>query len=151
MTKKILAVGGGSGGHVTPVVAVLRELKSQDPSIEVRFWCDNTFGRQAKSIVGYYDPEVRVDTIISGKLRRYHHLTFLQHLTIPSVLWPNLRDGVLVVAGVVQSVNKLLIWRPDVVFTKGGYVCLPVGWAARFLRIPLVIHDSDAHPGLTNR
>lgn len=130
---------------------MLRELKSQDPSIEVRFWCDNTFGRQAKSIVGYYDPEVRVDTIISGKLRRYHHLTFLQHLTIPSVLWPNLRDGVLVVAGVVQSVSKLLIWRPDVVFTKGGYVCLPVGWAARFLRIPLVIHDSDAHPGLTNR
>lgn len=43
------------------------------------------------------------------------------------------------------------MWRPDVVFTKGGYVCLPVGLAARLLRIPLVIHDSDAHPGLTNR
>lgn len=57
----------------------------------------------------------------------------------------------LVFGGVVQSIFKLLFWRPDVVFTKGGYVCLPVGWAARLLRIPLVIHDSDAHPGLTNR
>lgn len=53
--------------------------------------------------------------------------------------------------GYIQSLFKLLIWRPDVVFTKGGYVCLPVGLAARTLRIPLVVHDSDAHPGLTNR
>ena len=51
----------------------------------------------------------------------------------------------------MQSFVKLLIWRPDVVFTKGGFVCLPVGVAARVLGIPLVIHDSDAHPGLTNR
>lgn len=57
----------------------------------------------------------------------------------------------LVVIGFLQSLIKLIIWRPDVVFTKGGYVCLPVGYAARILRIPLVIHDSDAHPGLTNR
>ncbi len=98
-----------------------------------------------------FDSTIRVDTIIAGKLRRYHHLTFLQHFTIPSVLWPNLRDMFLVLVGVVQSVIKLIIWRPNVVFTKGGYVCLPVGWAARLLRIPLVIHDSDAHPGLTNR
>ena len=53
--------------------------------------------------------------------------------------------------GFVQSLVKLLIWRPDVVFTKGGFVCLPVGLSAKILGIPLVIHDSDAHPGLTNR
>lgn len=51
----------------------------------------------------------------------------------------------------MQSLIKLLLWRPDVVFTKGGFVCLPVGIAARLLHIPLVIHDSDSHPGLTNR
>lgn len=56
-----------------------------------------------------------------------------------------------VVAGFVESIFRLMLWRPDVVFTKGGYVCLPVGMAARLLKIPLVIHDSDAHPGLTNR
>ncbi len=57
----------------------------------------------------------------------------------------------LVVAGFFQSLFKLIVWRPDVVFTKGGYVCLPVGVAVYLLRIPLVVHDSDAHPGLTNR
>ena len=57
----------------------------------------------------------------------------------------------LVMVGFLQSLVKLIIWRPDVVFAKGGYVCLPVGFAARLLGIPLVIHDSDAHPGLTNR
>lgn len=63
----------------------------------------------------------------------------------------NFGDAFKVGAGFVQSFFKLLFWRPDVVFTKGGYVCLPVGLAAHLLRIPLVIHDSDAHPGLTNR
>ncbi len=57
----------------------------------------------------------------------------------------------LVVAGFLQSLFKLIIWRPDVIFTKGGYVCLPVGVAAYLLNIPIVVHDSDAHPGLTNR
>ena len=71
-------------------------------------------------------------------------------------MWPrlvvlNIRDGFLVLVGIIQSTFKLILWRPDVVFTKGGYVCLPVGIAAKVLRIPLVIHDSDAHPGLTNR
>ena len=63
----------------------------------------------------------------------------------------NLRDSFLVVIGFLQSLSMLILWRPDVVFTKGGYVCLPVGLAARILGIPLIIHDSDAHPGLTNR
>lgn len=63
----------------------------------------------------------------------------------------NLADVFKVLAGIIQSFWRLLWWRPDVVFTKGGFVCLPVGVAAATLQIPLVIHDSDAHPGLTNR
>lgn len=66
-------------------------------------------------------------------------------------MWHNFVDGFKVLVGTVQSFGKLIVWRPDVVFTKGGFVCLPVGLAAHLLRIPLVIHDSDAHPGLTNR
>ncbi|MFZ1360865.1 MAG: UDP-N-acetylglucosamine--N-acetylmuramyl-(pentapeptide) pyrophosphoryl-undecaprenol N-acetylglucosamine transferase [Candidatus Saccharimonadales bacterium] len=149
--QRILAVGGGSGGHITPIVAVLHELQRSNEAVDVRLWCDRSFYAQAKNIMAQFDPLIRIDTIIAGKLRRYHHITFLQHVTIPSVLWPNIRDIFLVVCGVVQSIVKLIVWRPDVVFAKGGYVCLPVGWAARLLRIPLVIHDSDAHPGLTNR
>lgn len=109
------------------------------------------FAPQARSTVATFDASIRFDTVVAGKLRRYHHLTLWQQLTWPSLVLSNLRDGFLVGVGIFQSFFKLLVWRPDVIFTKGGYVCLPVGIAARFLRIPLVIHDSDAHPGLTNR
>lgn len=148
---KVLAVGGGSGGHVTPVVAVIAELQKERKNVEVRFWCDTHFAPQARRILAEYDPELPVSTVLSGKFRRYSHLTKLQHLTVPGVVFPNIRDTFLVVGGVVQSLVRLIVWRPDVVFAKGGYVCLPVGLAAWLLRIPLVIHDSDAHPGLTNR
>lgn len=144
-------MGGGSGGHVTPVVAVLKELRAQHPDIELKFWCDVHFAAQAKSIVGTFDETIPVETIASGKLRRYHHLTLWQHIMWPSLMWRNTVDFFKVMGGFFQSMGKLLIWRPDVVFTKGGFVCLPVGMAAHVLRIPLVIHDSDAHPGLTNR
>jgi UDP-N-acetylglucosamine--N-acetylmuramyl-(pentapeptide) pyrophosphoryl-undecaprenol N-acetylglucosamine transferase len=102
--------------------------------------------------MGHFDQTVTVETIISGKLRRYHNLSVWRQLLRPfTIVLPNLRDMFLVVCGTVQSIIKLAFWRPDVVFTKGGFVCLPVGFAARLLKIPLVIHDSDAHPGLTNR
>jgi UDP-N-acetylglucosamine--N-acetylmuramyl-(pentapeptide) pyrophosphoryl-undecaprenol N-acetylglucosamine transferase len=100
----------------------------------------------------HFDGSILVETIIAGKLRRYHTLPVWRQLLRPfSILFPNIRDVFLVGCGLIQSVVKLLIWRPDVVFTKGGYVSLPVGCAAWLLNIPLVIHDSDTHPGLTNR
>lgn len=69
----------------------------------------------------------------------------------PQILFPNIADLARVGIGFIQSFFKLMRMRPDVVFMKGGYVCLPVGYAARLLSIPIVLHDSDAHPGLTNR
>lgn len=74
-----------------------------------------------------------------------------RQLIQPNIVLPNIRDFFLAGIGFLQSLVKLVFWRPDVVFTKGGFVCLPVGLAAKILGIPLVIHDSDAHPGLTNR
>ena len=147
-----MAAGGGSGGHVTPVVAVLRELRKIEPDTEIRFWVDHAFEKQARTVMGGYDDSIRVDTIVSGKLRRYHHLKWWQQLMkFRTITLPNIIDVVKVSVGFMQCLCKLAAWRPDVVFTKGGYVCLPVGLAAHVLRIPLVIHDSDAHPGLTNR
>jgi len=101
--------------------------------------------------MGHFDANIPVHTILAGKFRRYNHVSMLRQLFWPSVVILNIRDSFLVGIGLMQSIAKLIIWRPDVVFTKGGFVCLPVGIAARLLRIPLVIHDSDAHPGLTNR
>lgn len=69
----------------------------------------------------------------------------------PDIGGRNLVDMFKVAGGVAQSMRLIRKFRPDVVFAKGGYVSLPVGYAASFLRVPLVIHDSDARPGLTSR
>lgn len=100
----------------------------------------------------HFDASIPVETVFSGKLRRYHDLSLWRQLLRPvSIVLPNIRDAFLIALGFFQSLIKLRSWKPDVVFTKGGFVCLPVGMAAKVLKIPLVIHDSDAHPGLTNR
>lgn len=64
---------------------------------------------------------------------------------------PNIRDSFFLLIGFFQSYYELRRWRPDAIFFKGGFVCLPVGFAAKALKIPFIIHDSDAYPGLTNR
>ena len=94
---------------------------------------------------------VRVSTISAGKFRRYRHFRLIDYITTPSVTFKNIADIAKIVIGFVQSLWIIGLFRPDVVFAKGGFVCLPVGWAARVWRVPIVIHDSDARPGLTNR
>lgn len=90
-------------------------------------------------------------SIFAGKLRRFHGKSPLWYLTQPGLVLRNIRDVFLLVLGTIQSVFILLFWRPKVIFVKGGYVGLPVGIAAVLLRIPIVTHDSDSLPGLTNR
>jgi UDP-N-acetylglucosamine--N-acetylmuramyl-(pentapeptide) pyrophosphoryl-undecaprenol N-acetylglucosamine transferase len=150
---KILCVGGGSGGHITPIVAVVDQLlkiKSDQP--QIRVWVDKKFASRAIQLLSH---KVRVDVIASGKLRRYANLKwwyrYFSWYHIRRTHLPNLIDFFKIFGGFWQSFFKLRAWRPDVVFLKGGYVGLPVGWAAHWLKIPLVIHDSDTVPGLTNR
>jgi len=145
-------VGGGSGGHITPIVAVVNEIKKHDKKSEIRVWCDRKFSGQARELLGAI---VRVDIIASGKWRRYANLNFFHkyfsfyHITHTHI--PNFIDLIKITFAIFQSFIKLIAWRPDVIFLKGGFVCLPVGLAAHVLRIPTVIHDSDTTPGLTNR
>jgi UDP-N-acetylglucosamine--N-acetylmuramyl-(pentapeptide) pyrophosphoryl-undecaprenol N-acetylglucosamine transferase len=148
---KVLILVGGSGGHVTPAVTVLRELMRRSSDVEIRAWCDHKYAPQVRSLVHSLDSTIPVQIILSGKLRRYHHLAWWQHVTTPSVIFPNIRDMFLVIGGFLQSIAKFIAWRPDVVFAKGGFVSVPAGVAARLFRIPLVIHDSDSRPGLANR
>ena len=98
---RILAVGGGSGGHVTPVVAVFRELKKTGDH-ELRFWCDRKFGVRARGIFSKFDETIPVELIAAGKLRRYHGKSTSFHLR-PSILLPNVRDAFKVVIGFCQS------------------------------------------------
>jgi UDP-N-acetylglucosamine--N-acetylmuramyl-(pentapeptide) pyrophosphoryl-undecaprenol N-acetylglucosamine transferase len=148
---RIVSAGGGSGGHVTPALAVLCELYRQDPDVAAYFITDRKFAAAASDIMAKAPFEVRIKRIYAGKLRRYHKVGFFRQLFDLPTVARNVRDVFLVGIGLLQSLRFLRRVKPDVVFTKGGFVCLPVGLAARLLNIPLVIHDSDAHPGLTNR
>ncbi len=148
---KILVVGGGSGGHVTPVVAVVREIWKVRPRAKVEFWTDRKYYKNARRITVENGMELKIRKVVAGKFRRYTNFTFATYLQHFDVVLKNIRDFFKNIIGFFQSFFRLAFNRPDVIFFKGGFVCLPVGTAAKLLRIPYVIHDSDAAPGLTNR
>lgn len=132
-------------------MAVINQLVDDSTPVEIRFWCDRGYRQQAGELMKQASTKVKVSSIFAGKLRRYHGTSTLQKLLDVPTNLHNIFDIFLVVLGFIQSFIKLITWRPKVVFLKGGFVCLPVGYAAFLLRIPIVIHDSDAHAGLANR
>lgn len=140
--------GGGSGGHITPILAVAHELKKLDSSVEIDY-----VGQQGDSLgdIPAQHPSIdNVFTVRAGKLRRYHGEGFRQLLDASTML-KNIRDVWYTFVGFWQSIVLLRRLQPSVVFIKGGFVGVPVGFAAALLRIPYITHDSDAMPGLANR
>lgn len=115
------------------------------------FVCDRAFYEQAKGLMERASVSVEVVVVPAGKFRRYSNTSLYQKIIDLSTHGKNTADLFKIIGGLSKSVQLLRKFRPDVVFAKGGYVCLPVGYAAKLLKIPLVIHDSDARPGLTNR
>ena len=148
---KVVLAGGGSGGHVTPLKAIAKALNTQDKlHISLVVVTDRGFYAQSRSIFVGID-NVVINRIFAGKLRRYHSKTLIWHVYHIPTLFKNLRDIIYILLGFIQSLWILLRQRPDVVFCKGGFVCVPIGYMAYLLRIPIIIHDSDTKPGLTNR
>lgn len=114
------------------------------------FLCDRAFESQSRGLMEKVSVPVEVKVISAGKVRRYAHLSMLQHLTVKGLVWNNFKDTFKIGKGFYDALRIIRRFKPDVIFTKGGFVCLPVGLAAHVLHIPLVIHDSDTRPGLTN-
>ena len=144
----IVMTGGGSGGHVTPLLAVGHELKQIDPNNRLIY-----VGQRGDRFGGVVAENAIIDEVYlvsAGKFRRYHGEGLRQLLDVKTV-WLNLRDGLRVVAGMWQSWRLLRRLKPDIVFCKGGFVGVPVGLAAALCKVPYVTHDSDAIPGLANR
>ncbi|MEK7195096.1 MAG: UDP-N-acetylglucosamine--N-acetylmuramyl-(pentapeptide) pyrophosphoryl-undecaprenol N-acetylglucosamine transferase [Patescibacteria group bacterium] len=133
---KILLTGGGSGGHVYPLVAVAEELKNVGKAngyIVDLFY----IGPRDKylELIGRSGVEIR--TIIAGKIRRYFS---------PE----NFIDVFKLILAIPSALFRVYFIMPDVIFSKGGTGALPVVIAGWFYGIPIMIHDSDAVPGLTN-
>lgn len=123
----------------------------EHPRAKIEFWTDRKYFKNAQKIVFDGGLSIRVRKVSAGKLRRYSTFKFADYLRNFDVVIKNVVDFFKVVFGFIQSFFRLIINRPDVIFMKGGYVCLGTGLAARVLRIKYVVHDSDTVPGLTNR
>ena len=132
---RVVLSGGVSGGHTFPLIAVARSLKKRFPEgVEFLFiGSKGQFESQAMA-----DEGIPAAYVLTGKMRRY--FSFL-----------NFTDPLKVPLGVLQSIWKLFVFMPEVVFAKGGSASVPVVIAAWILQIPVVIHDSDAVAGRANR
>lgn len=140
--------GGGSGGHITPILAVARELKRLRPDVKIVYI--SHIGDQFDDIPAG-DPNIdEIHHVYAGKFRRYHGAGWRQLLDFETMLL-NLRDACYMVVGTWQSYKKLKQINPGAIMTRGSYVSVPVCLAAAWLRVPYITHDSDAIPGLTNR
>ena len=167
---KILVVGGGSGGHITPAVAVVREILELKPRATVEFWTDFKYYKNVTKLttelgVSWVDgrekrrgSSIRVRRLPAGKFHRYSGWKFSDYfvhfdITIKDLIFGNIFGLFSFLAGIIVSFYRLLSkkTRPNVIFLKGGYVGLPVGLIAKLFRIPYVIHESDAVTGLANR
>ncbi len=144
-----MLVGGGSGGHIMPLLAVARKLKAGQPDCRIVAVSERG-GKFASIFDGNSDID-QIDSIFAGKLRRFHGESLWARVSDVRRNLLNLRDAGWLAMGFLQSVWLLLRSRPAVILIKGGYIGVPVGLAAWLLRIPYVTHDSDVAAGLTNR
>jgi UDP-N-acetylglucosamine--N-acetylmuramyl-(pentapeptide) pyrophosphoryl-undecaprenol N-acetylglucosamine transferase len=141
--------GGGSGGHITPILSLAHELKAIDPDCELVYIGhkgDNFDSLQAQS----QDIDF-MSFINGGKFRRYHGESFWSHLLDFKTVALNIRDFFRVISAIGTSLRILNRTKPDVLFVKGGFVGVPVGIAARLKGIPIITHDSDTVGGLANK
>ena len=134
---KIVFTGGGTGGHFYPIIAVAREMNAiarEKKLFELKLFY---FGPDPYDSRALYENGIGFKQSTAGKLRRYFSLL-------------NFSDLFKTTLGSIRSIWQLYRIYPDVVFSKGGYASFPTVLAARILRIPVVIHESDASPGRVN-
>ncbi|MGZ9584469.1 undecaprenyldiphospho-muramoylpentapeptide beta-N-acetylglucosaminyltransferase [Paenibacillus marinisediminis] len=133
MTKRILFTGGGSAGHVTVNQALI-------PHFIHRGWQVNYMGSHQgiEAQLMKQQEQVRYVGISTGKWRRYKDME-------------NIKDPFRVMKGIMEAYRHIRAIQPDVVFSKGGFVSVPVVLGAWLNRIPVIIHESDITPGLANR
>jgi UDP-N-acetylglucosamine--N-acetylmuramyl-(pentapeptide) pyrophosphoryl-undecaprenol N-acetylglucosamine transferase len=130
--KRIILTGGGTAGHVTPNIALIPGLREAGYEI---LYIGSYDGIEKKLISDFGIPYYG---IASGKLRRYFDVK-------------NFTDPFKVLKGYNEAVKLMKKLKPDVVFSKGGFVSVPVVYAAKRLKVPVIIHESDMTPGLANK
>lgn len=132
--KSIILTGGGTAGHVSLNQAIIPSLIEEGYAVH---YIGSHDGIEKELITGAF-PNVPYHSISSGKLRRYFSMK-------------NFTDPFKVLAGISQAYAKIRKVKPAVIFSKGGFVSVPVVIAGKLANIPVVIHESDVSPGLANK
>lgn len=136
--KKILFTGGGTGGHIFPIIAIAEEIKKNDSEVNLSYMGPEDFTSRTflprKNIKTYF--------ILSGKIRRFFS---------PKSIFLNFIDIFKVFFGTIQAFLIMFFTMPDFIFSKGGFGSIPVIIAGYILRIPIFMHESDSTPGLANK
>lgn len=130
--KRIILTGGGTAGHVTPNIALLPRLKELKYDIHYI----GSYNGIEKELIEQFG--IPYHGIATGKLRRYFSVR-------------NFTDPFRVLKGMSEARKLVKILKPDIVFSKGGFVSVPVVLAAKQKHVPAVIHESDMTPGLANK
>lgn len=136
---KVLFTGGGSAGHIFPIIAITRELRRL--GLDWKFFYlgpRDDFGSILLS-----QEDIQIKTILAGKIRRY--------FTWEGVLQNILDVLIKIPVGLLQSFFHIFFLAPDLIFSKGGYGSLAPVLCGKFLQIPILLHESDVAPGLANR
>ncbi len=134
-TKTVIITGGGTGGHLWPMVSLADEIKNKYEVVILSGTSQND-----QTVIG--GSGYKYFRIISGKIHRHNSL------------WPYLRNIANIIKtifGIIQALTLLLILRPALIFSKGGYVSIPVIIAGKILKIPIIVHESDLVIGASNR
>ena len=131
-SRKIFFTGGGTAGHVTPNIALIEVLQAEG------WHCEYVGSHKGPEMELVSPLRIPFHGIQSGKLRRYFS-------------WQNFIDPLFIVIGCIQSLWLCIRHRPNVVFSKGGFVAVPIVFAAWLCRIPVISHESDITPGLANK
>jgi UDP-N-acetylglucosamine--N-acetylmuramyl-(pentapeptide) pyrophosphoryl-undecaprenol N-acetylglucosamine transferase len=144
----IVVTGGGSGGHITPILAVAAELKKIDSSLKVVY-----IGQKGDSLSDIPAANPHIDAVYAvraGKFRRYHGEGWRQLFDLKTQLL-NLRDSLYVIIGLIQSYRLMRRLKPAIVFSRGGFVSVPVALGGKLSGVPYITHDSDSTPSFANR
>lgn len=138
---KIIFTGGGTGGHITPIIAIAREIKRIYPANKTRLYFIGP--RNSLGDLFLNQEDIIVKSILAGKIRRY---------VSPLSVLQDIFDVVFKIPiGIVQAFSYIFSIAPDVVFSKGGFGSLPVVIAARLLGVPTFLQESDVVPGMANK
>jgi len=149
----IALVGGGTGGHIVPLKIIAKDILEREGDYKILVVTNNGYFEKTKQIfaevVKEYGEQVEIKKVAGGRFRRYGRGTLRELLDVRVQLL-NARDIVKSVVGVIQAKLILRRDRPAVIFCKGGTGALEFCFAAR-KKIPIIVHDSDSRPGMTNK